>query len=172
MRTLPALLVLLLSAVLVEAQEIRREPLLVTVPFEVLNPPDSPVEIAGGVVSPTQLGRQVFNVPMRVRNSRPLSDIVLRLGAGPFQHGIVTFRLRRREANARFGPDVPVDPTVWTPTPFARVAGDSEPDLPPLNRSTKVVITVEEVSDEAGNVIFANPDSRERLWDSITRGSR
>ena len=94
MRILPLVAVLAAAGQLLEAQDLRREPLIVALPFGVLNPQSSPIELAEGTVGVAGQGRSQV---VRLRSKEPmlpLTGVIIRVAAGLFESGMITYRLQ------------------------------------------------------------------------------
>jgi hypothetical protein len=109
MRTLALVVILAATAQPLTAQQLRREPLIVSIPFGVLSPPGSPIELAEGTIEITSQGRWQL---VRVRSKEPmlpLTGAIVRVAAGLFENGMITYRLQMADVKhpAEF-----VDPTA------------------------------------------------------------
>jgi hypothetical protein len=169
MRLLTVVALLVAAGQLVTAGQLRREPLIVAAPYQVLNRPDSPIELADGQLSfgPRIVERLI--VSMRIRRTlTPISDVVIRLAAGLFEDGMVSYRLRLSDSAATPPqPTPPGDPTIWSIAIFERLPDDPLPDLGRVGPSTRFVIAVEQVQDTYGVLIYDNPSCREQLWRAL-----
>lgn len=175
MRALALVTLLTAAGQLVSAQQLRREPLIATMPFGVLNPPGSPIELTEGTVNvgegslstgagqaPPQLIRLRSRDPML-----PIGSIIVRVAGGLFDKGMLTYRLQMTD-QPRAGSPAHVPPaTSWTVRAFLRIPGDPTPDFSLVGRQTRFLMTVEQVTDVAGKMVFDNSDAREQLWRAL-----
>ena len=169
MRHLASVALVCACGQLVIAGQLRREPLIVSMPYEVLNRPDSPIELAEGELSFGARAVERLTVSLRARRTlTPITDIVIRLAAGMFEDGMVTYRMRLSASAAPSPPlPTPIDPSVWTAAIFERMREDPVPDLGRMGRSTRFVIAVEQATDTYGVLIYDNPNCREQLWKAL-----
>ena len=164
--TLPIAALAALAAYLPADAQLRREPLIVATPFSVLNPAGSPIEIAEGSLALATPAPQ----SLRVRSKEPmlpLTGVIVRIAAGPFDDGMVTYRLQMAELRQSDKSPVSPDPAGWTVRQFLPVPGDARPDLSRVGRHTRFVVTVEQVTDITGRMVFDNSDAREQLWRAL-----
>ena len=175
MRRLALVAVLAAAGQLVSAQQLRREPLIVAMPFGVLNPPGSPIELAEGTVNVGEGSLSTGEAPaprqlIRVRSRDPMlpiGGIIVRVAAGLFDEGMLTYRLQMTD-QPRAGSPAHVPPaTSWNVRPFLRMPGDPAPDFSRVGRQTRFLMTVEQVTDVAGKTVFDNSDAREQLWRAL-----
>ena len=170
MRHLAALVALVCTGgQLVTAGQLRREPLILSMPYEVLNRPDSPIELVEGELSLGARAVERLVVSLRMRRTlTPITDVVIRLAAGMFEDGMVSYRMRL-SASTEPPPQLPLPgaPSVWTAAIFERVRDDPLPELGRVGPSTRFVIAVEQVSDTYGVLIYDNPSCREQLWKAL-----
>jgi hypothetical protein len=164
MRTLALVVILAAASQLLGAQQLRREPLIVAVPFGVLSPPGSPIELAEGAIEITSQGRWQ---QVRVRSKEPmlpLTGVIIRIAAGLFENGMITYRLQMADVKHPAGF---VDPTGWMMRLFQAIPGDALPDFSRVGRHTRFLMTVEQITDISGKVVFDNSDAREQLWRAL-----
>src|SRR5215207_6699411 len=111
---LSAVVVAVLSAApLLAAAQLRREPLIVATPFAVLNPPGSPIELAEGTITVAGPARPQF---IRLRSKEPmlpLTGVIVRVAAGLFEDGMITYRLQMADLKQPSPPGVVPDPADW-----------------------------------------------------------
>jgi hypothetical protein len=152
--------------------QIRRDPLIISMPYEVVNPPESPVELAVGALNPGARVIETLIVRLRARRpSTPLDNVVIRLAAGMFDEGMVTYRMRTTTSVAPPPGAAPSDdPLTWTVAIFERMREDPSPAFGHVGRQTKFVIMIEQVRDPSGRVIYENADCREQLWKVLGGG--
>jgi len=171
-----ALAVALVSAGALQATaQIRREPLIIAMPFGVLNPEGSPIELAEGTMSigSASGARGTRDLqPIRLRSKEPMlpmTGVVVRVAAGLFDEGMLTYRLQMVDVKQSESPwpNVTPDPAAWTVRMFMRVPGETAPDLSRVGRKTKFLMTVEQVTDVTGKTVFENSDAREQLWRAL-----
>jgi hypothetical protein len=175
MRTAVLAGVLILAAPLSLTGQLRREPLIAATPFGVLNPPRSPIELAAGIVTVGEGSLSSGQLPaprqhIRLRSRDPMlavGGVIVRVAAGLFDDGMVTYRLQMTDelrsdtmAPSPFAPG-------WHVRVFLRVAGEPPPDVSRVGRQTRFLMTVEQVTDVAGKVVFDNADAREQLWRAL-----
>ena len=154
---------------LVAAGQLRREPLIVSMPYEALNRPDSPIELSEGQLS---LGGaraiEQLIVTLKVRRTlTPIADVIIRLAAGLFEDGMVTYRLRSTSVDPSESLPRPIDPSGWRVASFVRLSEDPMPNLHRVGRNTRIMIAVEQARDTYGVLIYDNPDCREQLWKAL-----
>jgi len=155
--------------------QIRREPLIIAMPFGVLNPQGSPIELAEGTISigsGSGAGVSRDLQPIRLRSKEPMlpmSGVVIRVAAGLFDEGMLTYRLQMVDVKPPESawPNVTPDLAAWTVRMFMRVPGDTLPDLSRVGRKTKFLMTVEQVTDVTGKTVFEHSDAREQLWRAL-----
>ena len=175
MRPLALVVLLATAGQLVSAHQLRREPLIVAMPFGVLNPPGSPVELAEGTVNVGEGSLSTGDVAVRWQQLRlrfrdpmlPIGGVIVRVAAGLFDEGMLTYRLQmvdlpRPGATAHVPP-----PTSWHVRAFLRMSNDPAPDFSRVGRQTRFLMTVEQVTDVAGRMVFDNSDAREQLWRAL-----
>ena len=173
----PLALVALLAAAgqLVSAHQLRREPLIVAMPFGVLNPPGSPIELAEGTVNVGEGSLSTGDVAVRWQQLRlrsrdpmlPIGGVIVRVAAGLFDEGMLTYRLQMIDL-PRPGSPAHVPPaTSWHVRAFLRMSDDPAPDFSRVGRQTRFLMTVEQVTDVAGKMVFDNSDAREQLWRAL-----
>lgn len=170
-------LVALLAAAgqLVSAHQLRREPLIATMPFGVLNPPGSPIELAEGTVNVGEGSLSTGQMPaprqlIRLRSRDPMlpiGGIIVRVAAGLFDEGMLTYRLQMTDLPGVGSPAHVPPATSWNVRAFLRMHGDPEPDFSRVGRQTRFLMTVEQVTDVAGKMVFDNSDAREQLWRAL-----
>ena len=108
MRHLASVALVCACGQLVTAGQLRREPLIVSMPYEVLNRPDSPIELAEGELSFGARAVERLTVSLRARRTlTPITDVVIRLAAGLFEDGMVTYRMRLSASAAPSPPRFP-----------------------------------------------------------------
>jgi hypothetical protein len=152
------------APLLLPAGQLRREPLIIATPFGVLNPAGSPIELAEGTISIVQGRSQLIRLRSKVP-MLPMTGIVVRVAAGLFDDGMVTYRLHMTDAQQSASPAP--ERTGWTVRLFVMMPGDPAPDFSRVGRQTKFLVTVEKVSDVTGKVVFDNSDAREQLWRAL-----
>ena len=173
----PLALVALLAAAgqLVSADQLRREPLIVAMPFGVLNPPGSPIELAEGTVNVGEGSLSTGDVAVRWQQLRlrsrdpmlPIGGVIVRVAAGLFDEGMLTYRLQMIDL-PRPGSPAHVPPaTSWHVRAFLRMSDEPAPDFSRVGRQTRFLMTVEQVTDVAGRMVFDNSDAREQLWRAL-----
>jgi hypothetical protein len=168
MRHLLIVAVVCAGGQLVAAGQLRREPLIVSMPYEVLNRPDSPIELAEGELSFGVRAVDRLSVSLRMRRTvAPIEDVVIRLAAGMFPDGMVTYRMHLSPAEEPPQLPPPIDPSVWTRAIFERMREDPVPDLGQIGRHTRFVVAVEQARDTYGVLIYDNPGCREQLWKAL-----
>jgi hypothetical protein len=171
-----ALAATLVSAgALAATAQIRREPLIIAMPFGVLNPQGSPIELAEGTMSigSGSSARVSGDLqPIRLRSKEPMlpmTGVVVRVAAGLFEEGMLTYRLQMVDVKPPESPspNVTPDPAAWTVRMFMRIPGETAPDLSRVGRKTKFLMTVEQVTDVTGKTVFDNSGAREQLWRAL-----
>src|SRR5688500_11391091 len=127
MRTVALVSTLVAAApLLLPAGQLRREPLIIATPFGVLNPAGSPIDLAEGKISIVQ-GRSQF-IRLRSKVSMlPMTGIVVRVAAGLFDDGMVTYRLHMTDSQQSASPFPAPEGTGWTVRLFVMMPGDPAP---------------------------------------------
>ncbi len=167
MRTVALVGILVAAApLLLPAGQLRREPLIIATPFGVLNPAGSPIELAEGTISIGQGRSQLIRLRSKVP-MLPMTGIVVRVAAGLFDDGMVTYRLHMTDSQQSAAPFPAPEGAGWTVRLFVMMPGDPSPDFSRVGRQTKFLVTVEKVSDVTGKLVFDNGDAREQLWRAL-----
>ena len=174
MRRLAIVVTLAAAGSVVAAEQVRREPLIIATPFGVLNPQGSPIELAEGTISVGSPGGSEFGrsrlQPIRLRSKEPMlpvSGVIIRVAAGLFDEGMLTYRLQMVELKTPNGPAIVPDPADWTVRMFMPIPEDAPPDFHRVGRQTRFLVTVEQVTDVTGKTVFDNSDAREQLWRAL-----
>lgn len=164
-----------------EAAQVYREPLMSAWPVKVIAPSRGmPLQLGGGTITFSHLPqRATLAITASSLTIRPIliSGITLRVAVGPMPDGILTFRMRPVTSAA--------GPQAVLPGPLARLTTsdgavpltfvialeDHAPPATALRRTTQVVVTVERLEGDEGQLIFENPDASELLWEALGRPS-
>jgi len=170
MRVLVGISALLLAATGSLTAQVWREPLLTSHHVRPLNVAGAPVELGDGVIL-LGLSRQGLDISIRARTRGrfDISSLQLRIAAGPLPDGMITFRLE--PARRTGGPDLllllPDGDDEWASIRFERIADDPPAPTLAIRRDTRVYVTVERVLNAAGQIVWEQLNSRERLWEAL-----
>lgn len=171
MRVLVGITAMVLMVSSSPAAQLWREPYLLTHAVRPLNIAGCPVELGEATIS-LSAARQLLNIPMRARVPNRFgtaaNGVQLRIGAGPLPDGMITFRLElTRAVRADMLLLLPDGDDEWAQPLFERIADDPPPPTLGIKRDTRVFATVEFVRNGSGQIVWENPNSRERLWEAL-----
>jgi hypothetical protein len=172
MRVLVGISALLVAATGSLTAQVWREPLLTSHHVRPLNVAGAPVELGNGVIL-LGLSRHGLDISIRARTrgrfSIADSSLQLRIAAGPLPDGMITFRLE--PARRSGGPEMllllPDGDDEWASIRFERIADDPPAPTLAIRRDTRVYVTVERVLNAAGQIVWEQLNSRERLWEAL-----
>jgi hypothetical protein len=158
------------------AQGLLPEPFSVERPVTVIEPPTGiPLtvevqQLTFGYGYPTSVVSLTAILESRTIRPVPIAHIVLRVALGPTTDGMITFRMRPARA-ATGAPQILEPGGPRRPVIFRLAVEDPPPPPLPLRRAQRALATVEEMRGDDGFQIFANPDSRELLWEALGKPS-
>ncbi|MDP1568422.1 MAG: hypothetical protein Q8L86_00340 [Vicinamibacterales bacterium] len=154
-----------------------REPYTPARTAEMVPAPGAPIEFdaAGTLDLAYPLTGTTFTVRLRSRHPGllPVTGLTLRVAIGPMDDGTMfTMRMeplvvaglgaaRHRNSIADLVPG------AWETVVFSRLAADPVPPMTVMNRSLRVVATLERVTSADDVEVWVNPDTRELLWNAL-----
>jgi len=159
--------------------QVFRDPLVSFRPVKVIVPSRGmPLLLSRGTITFLGPGRiPTLSITVGSLTLRPIqiSGITLRVALGPTPAGMITFRMRPvaedRDAPSLLPPARLTTGDAAMPLNFALALEDHAPPATAVRRDTIVVVTVERIEGDEGQLIFENPDASELLWEALGRPS-
>jgi hypothetical protein len=157
---------IVLSAALGNAQGIVREPAWSIRAVGVVAAPDAPVVLEDASYdrgTRSVLARATVPSMAWMREHR----ITLRFGSVLDDTAMLTFRLRQRSLPLPSLPSANGRVIAAGPIRFRPVEGDPLPGYYAVGYKTLAAVTIEEITDSRGTIVYENPAAAEQLWAAL-----